>query len=236
MITSHLSLEPELLGFWVKCVREASNWSQEAVAASSGLDVRTIQRVEAGNSISLGSRRSLARGLGYDDVDIFQSPKFIEGVHTFLGTIRKAKEDEHYKQFPDSIRIKALRVSNMRDFEAILLANAYWFDSDCALSAEAKYAAASMFDYLKDLGDIFDELSYSDKLTYLDELQRMLSELETCNAIAFFAKRTSSFTNENWINKTPLRLDIAYLVVVPSERDIKELIVSKRASFGFSRC
>jgi transcriptional regulator with XRE-family HTH domain len=80
MSEPNLSLDPKLLGFWVKCIREASNWSQEAVAATAGLDVRTIQRAEAGSSISLASRRSLARGLGFDDYDIFQKPEFIDAV------------------------------------------------------------------------------------------------------------------------------------------------------------
>jgi DNA-binding XRE family transcriptional regulator len=66
------TLEPTLLGFWTKCIREASHWSQEAVAASAGLDVRTIQRVEAGKPVSIKTRRALARGLGYENHDIFQ--------------------------------------------------------------------------------------------------------------------------------------------------------------------
>ena len=56
--------DPKFLAFWTRCIREASHWSQEALAASSGLDVRTIQRIEAGRPASITTRRALARGLG----------------------------------------------------------------------------------------------------------------------------------------------------------------------------
>jgi transcriptional regulator with XRE-family HTH domain len=53
-----------------KALRETMNWSQEALAASSGLDVRTVQRIEAGNArVSVTTRRALAKGLGYDNPD-----------------------------------------------------------------------------------------------------------------------------------------------------------------------
>jgi transcriptional regulator with XRE-family HTH domain len=50
--------DPKFIGFWTKAIRETSHWSQEALAASSGLDVRTIQRIEAGNSTSITTRRA----------------------------------------------------------------------------------------------------------------------------------------------------------------------------------
>jgi transcriptional regulator with XRE-family HTH domain len=109
MTEPNLPLDPKLLGFWVKWIRETSNWSQEVLAASASLDVRTIQRVEAGNPISLAGRRSLARGLGFEDYDVFQNAKSIENIHSILASIRKIQEDEYYKQFPDCFRIEASR-------------------------------------------------------------------------------------------------------------------------------
>lgn len=44
----------------VKKLREKHNWSQEQLAALSGLSLRTIQRVEAGNRASLETLKSLA--------------------------------------------------------------------------------------------------------------------------------------------------------------------------------
>ena len=44
----------------LKKMREKRNWSQEQLAEMSGLSVRTIQRIEAGNKASLESLKSLA--------------------------------------------------------------------------------------------------------------------------------------------------------------------------------
>ncbi len=44
----------------VKKLRERNSWSQEQLATFSGLSLRTIQRVEAGNSVSLETLKSLA--------------------------------------------------------------------------------------------------------------------------------------------------------------------------------
>ncbi len=44
----------------VKRLRQKNNWSQEQVATMSGLSIRTIQRVEKGESASLETLKSLA--------------------------------------------------------------------------------------------------------------------------------------------------------------------------------
>jgi transcriptional regulator with XRE-family HTH domain len=64
-------LDPSILAWWTRAIREASQWSQEALAEASGVDVRTIQRVEAGRRTDITTRRALARGLGYDIVSRF---------------------------------------------------------------------------------------------------------------------------------------------------------------------
>jgi transcriptional regulator with XRE-family HTH domain len=84
MKTAQTLLDPQILGFWIRCIRETQHMSQEAVGASSGLDVRTIQRIEAGNPVSITTRRCLARGLGYENPDIFDDPEFAKNVLSFL--------------------------------------------------------------------------------------------------------------------------------------------------------
>jgi len=44
----------------LKKLRKNNNWSQEQLATLSGLSLRTIQRVEAGNTASLETLKSLA--------------------------------------------------------------------------------------------------------------------------------------------------------------------------------
>ena len=65
---------PAEVGFLVKVYRDAMEWSQETLAELSGLTVRTIQRVEAGQPSSLDTRRAIARGFQIPDLDVFNKP------------------------------------------------------------------------------------------------------------------------------------------------------------------
>jgi transcriptional regulator with XRE-family HTH domain len=148
------TLEPNLLGVWARCIRETSNWSQEALAASSGLDVRTIQRIESGKvAPSLTARCSLAKGLGYENPDIFDDPQFIKSIRGLLDSVRKAQRDNFEKQFPDHLPVRTAPVATGENLLQIAECSvAYSFHADDELSPEAKQIAATMFDYLQDLG------------------------------------------------------------------------------------
>lgn len=43
-MTKKALLDPKLLGFWVRCMRDTEHLSQEALAAAANVTVRTIQR------------------------------------------------------------------------------------------------------------------------------------------------------------------------------------------------
>jgi transcriptional regulator with XRE-family HTH domain len=82
--------DPQTLGWWAHSIRVASGWSQETVAELSGLSVRTIQRVEAGHPSSVDTRRALAHGLNYDDVDFFNNPESAREVEQIRSEILRA--------------------------------------------------------------------------------------------------------------------------------------------------
>src|SRR5271169_5996526 len=96
-------LDPSILAWWTRAIREASHWSQEALAASSSLTVRTIQRIEAGSRSDVTTRRALARGLGYDNPEIFFDPEFAKTITGFFRDIKQIGKDALQKQFPDKI-------------------------------------------------------------------------------------------------------------------------------------
>lgn len=130
--------DPKFLGFWTQCIRKASHWSQEALAANSGLDVRTVQRIEAGNPTTITTRRALARGLGYDNPDVFDDPAFIQSIHELFDGIQKAQEEEFKKQFPDLIRVSVERAATGQDLAQLAHdSNAYLFHADEAVPNDA---------------------------------------------------------------------------------------------------
>jgi transcriptional regulator with XRE-family HTH domain len=231
MDMGNTSLEPKLLGFWTRCIRETAHWSQEALAASSNLDVRTIQRIEAGKPASITTRRSLARGLGYDNQDIFEDPKFIKTVHELLDGVQKADRDDFEKQFPDHVPVKTTVVTSGEALGQIAeCSEAYLFHSDNEISAEAKQVAATIFDYLRDLGDIISDISCSDKLQYIQELEAMLRQLQGLGAATYSASRSTKMVGAFWDNKTPVPLVIGYLTVVPEGKVIEQMMVPRRLS------
>lgn len=223
--------DPKFLAFWTKCLRETSHWSQEALAAASGLDVRTIQRIEAGNPVSVTTRRALARGLGYDNPNVFEDPEFIKGVHALFDGLKKIQDEDVQKQFPDHIRVATARVKNGDGLARIAYeANSYLFHADDAIPDEAKEIAASMFDFLRDLGDVADDISFADKLDCQRSLGELLEQLEEMGAVCYSSFRATKMVGGNWVDKTPFPLTIGYLTIVPAEKVLTEMMVPRRLS------
>ena len=221
-------LDPKLLGFWARCVREAQHLSQEALAEAAGITVRTVQRFEAGAGVQIGSRRSLAKALGYDDQDIFDDPKFAATVLGFIDDLKAFKQEQVDDQHPDQMRLPAQLVSCGE--EAIRFAqgnDAALFDISADLNRETKEIAATFADYVRDVGEL-DDLSAAGKLTFAHELDDMLKALKAEGAIVYTAKHDRKFVGENWADKTPMTMTLGYLVVVPATKKVEHLYVPRK--------
>ncbi len=226
-------LEPKLLGFWVRCIRQAQHMSQDALAAVSGVDIRTIQRMEAGNIVNVTTRRCIARGLGYENPDAFDDPEFGLEVHGLLEGMHAIQQKAFERQNPDRVRVKAERVLNGEALGRFAdAANAVSLNADDGISQEAKEVAAALFDYVRDLIDVRDDASFSDKLGFNEYLGTMLRELEGFGTVTYSAFRSVKMTGENWTDKTPLQLTIGYLTVVPAREVLEEMFVPRRVRLG----
>jgi hypothetical protein len=224
-------LEPGVLGFWVRCIREAGHMSQDALAALSRVDIRTIQRMEVGNAVSITTQRCIARALGYENPDIFDDPEFALEIHKFLEGAQAIKRSALEKEHPDRIRVKAARALNGEALGRLAdTSNAVSLNIDDAITIEAKRVAAAMFDYISDLLDAKYDASLSDKLSFAQELETMLRELEDLGAAVYVATRSAKFANDHWTNKEPIPLTIGYLAAVPKGTSLGEMLVPRRFS------
>ncbi len=221
-------LDPKMLGFWARCVREAQHLSQEALAEAAGVTVRTVQRFEAGEGVQINSRRSLAKALGYEDQDIFDDSKFAVTVLGFFDDLKAFQQKQLDDQHPDQIRLPAQLISCGE--EAINFAqgkDAATFDISPELSRDTKEIAAAFVDYVRDVGEL-DDLSAANSLTFANELDGMLKALKAEGAIVYTAKHDRKFVGENWDNKTPMTFKLGYLVVVPATRKLEHLYVPRK--------
>jgi transcriptional regulator with XRE-family HTH domain len=220
-------LDPKILGFWARCVRQSQNLSQEALAANANITVRTVQRFEAGEAVQIGSRRALAKALGYDDQDIFDDPKVAESVLSCMNEFKAFQQKQLDDQHPDQMRLPAKPISCGED--AINFAqgkDAATFDISPELNRETKEIAAAFVDYVRDVGEL-DDVSATNGLAFANELDGMLNKMKAEGALVYTAKHDRKFVGENWADKTPMTLTLAYLVVVPATRKLEHLYVPR---------
>jgi hypothetical protein len=129
------------------------------------------------------------------------------------------------------IRINIARIKSGDALARIAYeAKAYLFHTDETISEEAKEVAASIFDFLRDLGDIADDRSFADKLDYQRSLGELLKQLERAGAACYSAFRATKMVGVNWVDKTPLPITIGYLSVVPAEHILTVMMVPRRLS------
>lgn len=220
-------IDPKLLGFWARCVREAQHLSQEALAEAAGITVRTVQRFEAGETVQIGSRRSLAKALGYGDQDTFDDPKFSATVLGFFDDLKAFQQKQVDDRHPDQMRLPAQLVCSGEDAIQFTLGNdAVCFDISPDLNRETKAIAATFADYVRDVGEL-DDLSAASGLTFANEFDDMLKALKAEGAIVYTAKHDRKFVGENWAEKTPMSMTLGYLVIVAATKKLEHLYVPR---------
>ncbi|MDA9529005.1 helix-turn-helix domain-containing protein [Bradyrhizobium sp. CCBAU 25338] len=225
-------LDPKMLGFWARCVRDAQHLSQDALAANASVNIRTVQRFESGQPINVMSRRAIAKALGYDDPDIFDDPKFIESVLSFFDNLKDVKQKQLDNQHPDQIRVKAEIIASGEDAVGFAdTVNAASFTIDADLGEEAKELGAAFCDYLRDLMDV-DDIAMSARLAFAKDVGEMLDDLRSKGASVYSAIRDHQLRNDSWNDQSPWPVKVGFLAVVPADRHLEVLYVPKRTRFA----
>lgn len=149
-------LTPAELGLCVRLFREVRQWSQEQLAEISGLNVRTIQRVEQGQAASLDTRRAMARAFEFEDVDVLNKP-FAIPTEEELKAQKEKFDREH-------VTLTALPLTTGKQLAK--LAEAHMMDMSepgFELSREADEIFAELVDYFRDYRDCADAYTESTK-------------------------------------------------------------------------
>lgn len=222
-------LRPEEIGLVVKTHRTMRGWTQETLAElSSGLQTRTIQRVERGEPSSIDTRRAIAGAFQFDDIDVFNSPHFVAS-------------DEHLRQKTEALHRGQLLL-DARSVDGRQLLNLMQegasFRTICAKDvADLPRAAQDLFavivDFARDCMDLFDATTQTELLGFGDSLNENIEELKATGFCLYAAFRETTLTNNSWVDKTPLRCRITYLLAAPKDQPLTKVLVSRKIAGGF---
>lgn len=217
---------PKVLGFWTRTLRLASNLSQDALAEGSGLTVRTIQRVEAGEQTSRTTRRCIARGFGYNGSDIFDDPNFVNTITSLMDTLKADAIKAEEARYPDHIKLAVSSANNGAGLCSLIDRSEAWvFHCNEQAGPEGEANAAILFDHLQDYSDIWAELPPSGRLKAQGVFAALLADLARHGLQAFHGLRALRLVALN--NQAPLPFTIAYVTVAPVQQDLSYILVPK---------
>jgi transcriptional regulator with XRE-family HTH domain len=224
--TAPRPLTPVELAEVIRTFRKMRQWSQETLAALSGLNVRTIQRVEKGEHSDLDTRRALARAFDSEDLDIFNKPYTIPTPEEW----KKAEEEfEREHLILDTVVATTGReLANLFETATMDMSN-----PDIELDQEPATEFAGLVDYLREYRDCAELYTEAQKLDVYDELQRYIDALDTANISVCYATRDTKLVGHNWQDKSPWPVTLVYLSVFHKGKVPDKMVVPKKVALGW---
>lgn len=139
----------------VRHLRELRAWTQEQLAEIAKIGLRTVQRIEKGESVSFASLKAVAEALGVD-------------LETLRTDPRPAKEDQTLLP----------RVTSGNELLSIVVGAWFLQLSHDDLVTEDEVTLVSQFCGLLEDCDVLDELGLAERVRVGFELGRMIEELD----------------------------------------------------------
>lgn len=213
-------LTSEELAACIKLFREIRQWSQEQLAAISGLNVRTIQRVEQGQAASLDTRRALARAFEFEDIDAFNKPFTIPSEEE-AKAVKEKFDQEH-------VTLKAIPLTTGKQL-ARLAETCPMEMSEPAfeLTREAEENFAALVDYFREYRDCADSYTETQKLDVHDEMQSYIDTLKALGVSLRYAERKIRVKWGLDADSTPLPYNVLYIVGFPIGKEPDQFATPK---------
>jgi transcriptional regulator with XRE-family HTH domain len=205
---------PSELGLFIKLYRENRGWTQSTLAELSRLTERTIQRVENGEPSSVVTRRALARAFEIEDLDIFNKKHSLKTADQL-----KKEAEETEKNYVTVYVTLAKSGKDLADFaEQVQIFDLQQPDHVPQKVAES---IATIYDYLRDYGDVDDCYSFSQKLGVHAELDGYLSEVNRGGYSICCALNLAKIVGRNRTDLTPLAMTVGYAFVAQKGKEPK---------------
>lgn len=213
-------LTPAELAVCIKLFREMRQWSQEQLAEISGLNVRTIQRVEQGLSASLDTRRALAGAFEFEDIDALNKPFTIPSEEELK--VAKEKFDREH------VTLTAIPLTTGKQL-AKLVETCTMDLSETAfeLAREADETFAALVDYFRDYRDCADMYSETQKFEVYDEMQSYIDALKTLGVSLRYAERKMQVKWGSEADSKPMPVNVLYVVCFPLGKEPEQFATPK---------
>lgn len=213
-------LTPAELAACIKLFREIRQWSQEQLAEISGLNVRTIQRVEQGSPASLDTRRALASAFEFEDVDALSKPFSIPSE----ADLKAAKEKFDRKH----VTLAAIPLTTGKQLAK--LAETCTMDlSEPAfeLTREADETFAALVDFFRDYRDCAGAYTETQKFEVYDEMQSHIDTLKTLGVSLRYAERKMQVKWGPDPDSKPMPVNMLYVIGFPLGKEPEQFATPK---------
>lgn len=151
-------------------LRKEKGWTQETLAELARVNVRTVQRLEEGQSSSTDTRRAIAGAFGYEDLDVFSKP-------WPLPNIEKIKE-ETARIERETVSVDVVHLAKGRQLRELAeQGHSFLITSMDEPDDEIDMLMAELQEYFVDYGDCHDLHSATQKLDVNKRFQEWIDQL-----------------------------------------------------------
>lgn len=215
-------LTPAEVGACVRQFRELRHWSQEQLAEISGLNVRTVQRVEQGDSASFDTRRALARAFDLNDIDTLNKPFSLPTAEELQAAQAQFERDH--------ITLAVVPLTTGRQLAYLITSCEMDFSEPTfELPREAAAEFAALIDYYREYRDCHDLYSETDKLDIYDELQQHIDALQVLGVSLCHGQRKVTVRMGSG---APMNATVLYVVAFHFGHEPSQIVTSKAARIG----
>ena len=202
--------EPEYIAQQVKLLRKMYGLTQENLAEAAGISTRTVEKVESGrHRPNEQTLRSIARAIQMDNTSFFNKPSPEKEATTHANMERATRKIAITHTVPIRKPADFLRIFGY--FQASQV------DISQVEGDEALDLSASLTDWIRDLIDIWVDLTRSDQLRYARSIIEICDQLEELGYTCYMG----SYRMQNVVKNRPsLEFQVGVVTLLP--RDDKD--------------
>jgi len=217
-------LTPQEVAAFIRMFRELREWSQDQLADISGLNVRTIQRVEQGEPASFNTKRALARAFDLEDIDTLNKPVSVPSAEEMKAA--KDKFDREHITLALSLITSGRQLATLAEGSQLSYAEPAF-----ELPREAARLFAALVDYFREYGDCSELYSEVQKIEVYEDMQRDIDELKTQGVSLCFAERDLQMKGGD--NDKPVRLSALCVLAFPLGREPEKIAMAKASKIAW---